>query len=136
MSPPHHLCPPSLAQELSSPEQTAELQPGTKSIHWDIPRCQGGSQLSALFKVRAGAGGPGRELPQGLGMGRDLSLPCSLRSLWEPLPLVGVTMGPGTGRDLHPLRGGSCGAQGEAGSWCPMPSPVSPCPPRSWRCRG
>ncbi|XP_029862780.1 AP-4 complex subunit mu-1 isoform X3 [Aquila chrysaetos chrysaetos] len=41
----------SLAQELSSPEQTAELQPGTKSIHWDIPRCQGGSQLSALFKL-------------------------------------------------------------------------------------
>ncbi|XP_075583633.1 AP-4 complex subunit mu-1 isoform X6 [Pelecanus crispus] len=42
----------SLAQELSSPEQTAELQPSTKSIRWDIPRCQGGSQLSALFKVR------------------------------------------------------------------------------------
>ncbi|NWH43275.1 AP4M1 protein, partial [Fregata magnificens] len=41
----------SLAQELSSPEQTAELQPGTKSIHWNIPRCQGGSQLSALFKL-------------------------------------------------------------------------------------
>ncbi|NXJ58463.1 AP4M1 protein, partial [Spizaetus tyrannus] len=41
----------SLAQELSSPEQTAELQTGTKSIHWDIPRCQGGSQLSALFKL-------------------------------------------------------------------------------------
>ncbi|XP_068272953.1 AP-4 complex subunit mu-1 isoform X1 [Nyctibius grandis] len=41
----------SLAQELSSPEQTAELQPGTKSIRWDIPRCQGGSQLSALFKL-------------------------------------------------------------------------------------
>ncbi|XP_068780097.1 AP-4 complex subunit mu-1 isoform X2 [Struthio camelus] len=41
----------SLAQELSSPEQTAELQPSTKSIRWDIPRCQGGSQLSALFKL-------------------------------------------------------------------------------------
>ncbi|XP_059691206.1 AP-4 complex subunit mu-1 isoform X3 [Gavia stellata] len=45
------LSPKSLAQELSSPEQTAELQPGTKSIRWDIPRCQGGSQLSALFKL-------------------------------------------------------------------------------------
>lgn len=41
----------SLAQELSSPEQTAELQPSTKSIRWDVPRCQGGSQLSALFKL-------------------------------------------------------------------------------------
>ncbi|XP_054662766.1 AP-4 complex subunit mu-1 [Grus americana] len=41
----------SLAQELSSPEQTAELQPSTKSIRWTIPRCQGGSQLSALFKL-------------------------------------------------------------------------------------
>ncbi|XP_062454910.1 AP-4 complex subunit mu-1 [Rhea pennata] len=41
----------SLAQELSSPEQRAELQPSTKSIRWDIPRCQGGSQLSALFKL-------------------------------------------------------------------------------------
>ncbi|XP_072704743.1 AP-4 complex subunit mu-1 isoform X2 [Ciconia boyciana] len=41
----------SLAQELSSPEQMAELQPSTKSIRWDIPRCQGGSQLSALFKL-------------------------------------------------------------------------------------
>ncbi|KAM6307034.1 LOW QUALITY PROTEIN: AP-4 complex subunit mu-1, partial [Podargus strigoides] len=40
----------SLAQELSSPEQSAELQPSTRSLRWDIPRCQGGSQLSALFK--------------------------------------------------------------------------------------
>lgn len=44
---------PSLAQELSSPEQTAALQSSTKSIEWVVPRVQGGSQLSALFKVRA-----------------------------------------------------------------------------------
>ncbi|XP_067412738.1 AP-4 complex subunit mu-1 isoform X2 [Emydura macquarii macquarii] len=41
----------SLSQELSSPEQTAELQLSTKSIQWVIPRFQGGSQLSALFKL-------------------------------------------------------------------------------------
>ncbi|NXL54669.1 AP4M1 protein, partial [Podilymbus podiceps] len=63
----------SLAQELSSPEQTAELQPSTKSIRWTIPRCQGASQLSALFKVRAGgARGASPGAPPGLGTGRDL----------------------------------------------------------------
>nr|XP_056700574.1 AP-4 complex subunit mu-1 [Euleptes europaea] len=41
----------SLAQELSSPEQTAALQSSTKSIEWLVPRVQGGSQLSALFKL-------------------------------------------------------------------------------------
>ncbi|XP_060119720.1 AP-4 complex subunit mu-1 [Heteronotia binoei] len=41
----------SLAQELSSPEQTATLQPSTKSVEWVVPRVQGGSQLSALFKL-------------------------------------------------------------------------------------
>ncbi|XP_054836533.1 AP-4 complex subunit mu-1 [Eublepharis macularius] len=41
----------SLAQELSSPEQTAALQPNSKSIEWVVPRAQGGSQLSALFKL-------------------------------------------------------------------------------------
>ncbi|XP_059573857.1 AP-4 complex subunit mu-1 isoform X2 [Alligator mississippiensis] len=41
----------SLSQELSSPEQTAELQLGSKCLHWNIPRFQGGSQLSALFKL-------------------------------------------------------------------------------------
>ncbi|KAM6289211.1 LOW QUALITY PROTEIN: AP-4 complex subunit mu-1 [Aegotheles albertisi] len=48
----------SLAQELSSPEQAAELQPGSRCLSWDIPRCQGGSQLSALFKLEVP--GPGR----------------------------------------------------------------------------
>ncbi|XP_043359600.1 AP-4 complex subunit mu-1 isoform X1 [Dermochelys coriacea] len=41
----------SLSQELSSPEQTVELQPSLKAIRWVIPRVQGGSQLSALFKL-------------------------------------------------------------------------------------
>ncbi|XP_042317793.1 AP-4 complex subunit mu-1 isoform X4 [Sceloporus undulatus] len=41
----------SLSQELSSPEQTATLQATTKSIEWVVPRIQGGSQLSALFKL-------------------------------------------------------------------------------------
>ncbi|XP_066479890.1 AP-4 complex subunit mu-1 [Tiliqua scincoides] len=41
----------SLSQELSSPEQTAAWQPTTKSVEWVIPRIQGGSQLSALFKL-------------------------------------------------------------------------------------
>nr|XP_028591584.1 AP-4 complex subunit mu-1 isoform X3 [Podarcis muralis] len=41
----------SLSQELSSPEQSATFQPSKKSIEWVIPRVQGGSQLSALFKL-------------------------------------------------------------------------------------
>nr|XP_060627737.1 AP-4 complex subunit mu-1-like [Anolis sagrei ordinatus] len=41
----------SLSQELSSPEQTAALQTSTKSVEWVVPRIQGGSQLSALFKL-------------------------------------------------------------------------------------
>ncbi|KAJ6655547.1 hypothetical protein lerEdw1_005018 [Lerista edwardsae] len=41
----------SLSQELSSPEQTAAWQPSTKSVEWVVPRVQGGSQLSALFKL-------------------------------------------------------------------------------------
>ncbi|NWJ00632.1 AP4M1 protein, partial [Crypturellus undulatus] len=50
-APPHPRVPPSMAQELSSPEQSAELHPGTRSIRWHLPRCQGGAQLSALFKL-------------------------------------------------------------------------------------
>ncbi|XP_062870247.1 AP-4 complex subunit mu-1 isoform X2 [Trichomycterus rosablanca] len=41
----------SVSQGLSSPDQTAELQPRNKAIQWDIPRFPGGAQLSALFKV-------------------------------------------------------------------------------------
>ncbi|XP_072005985.1 AP-4 complex subunit mu-1 isoform X2 [Engystomops pustulosus] len=41
----------SVSQELSSPDQSAELTPNTQSISWNIPRIRGGSQLSALFKV-------------------------------------------------------------------------------------
>ncbi|PNJ12213.1 AP4M1 isoform 15, partial [Pongo abelii] len=38
----------SLSQELSSPEQKAELAEG--ALRWDLPRVQGGSQLSGLFQ--------------------------------------------------------------------------------------
>uniref|UniRef100_A0A8D1MA51 Adaptor related protein complex 4 subunit mu 1 n=1 Tax=Sus scrofa TaxID=9823 RepID=A0A8D1MA51_PIG len=41
----------SLSQELSSPEQKAELREG--ALRWDLPRVQGGSQLSGLFQVSA-----------------------------------------------------------------------------------
>ncbi|XP_041034645.1 AP-4 complex subunit mu-1 isoform X1 [Carcharodon carcharias] len=41
----------SLSQELSSPDQSAELDSSTRSVHWVIPRFHGGSQLSALFKL-------------------------------------------------------------------------------------
>uniref|UniRef100_A0A673ZJ35 AP-4 complex subunit mu-1 n=1 Tax=Salmo trutta TaxID=8032 RepID=A0A673ZJ35_SALTR len=40
-----------LSQELSSPDQSAELQPKNKAVHWEIPRFPGGAQLSALFKL-------------------------------------------------------------------------------------
>ncbi|CAL9684989.1 unnamed protein product [Knipowitschia caucasica] len=41
----------SLSQELSSPDQSAELRPQTRVLQWNIPKINGGSQLSALFKV-------------------------------------------------------------------------------------
>ncbi|KAG1971207.1 AP-4 complex subunit mu-1 [Pimephales promelas] len=41
----------SMSQELSSPDQTAELKPKSKALLWEIPRFPGGAQLSALFKV-------------------------------------------------------------------------------------
>ncbi|XP_065514177.1 AP-4 complex subunit mu-1 [Caloenas nicobarica] len=46
----------SLSQELSSPEQTAQLSPATRCLCWAVPRCQGGSQLCARFKLEL----PGR----------------------------------------------------------------------------
>ncbi|KAM4620163.1 AP-4 complex subunit mu-1 isoform 2-T2 [Polymixia lowei] len=36
---------------LSSPDQSAELRPLSKAVHWEIPRFPGGAQLSALFKL-------------------------------------------------------------------------------------
>lgn len=41
----------SLSQELSSPDQNAELKLQSRAIHWNIPRFPGGTQLSALFKL-------------------------------------------------------------------------------------
>ncbi|XP_021790882.1 AP-4 complex subunit mu-1 isoform X4 [Papio anubis] len=46
----------SLSQELSSPEQKAELAEG--ALRWDLPRVQGGSQLSGLFQMDV-PGSPG-----------------------------------------------------------------------------
>lgn len=41
----------SLSLELSSPDQSAELQAKSKAIRWEISRFPGGAQLSALFKL-------------------------------------------------------------------------------------
>uniref|UniRef100_A0A8C2XQH2 AP-4 complex subunit mu-1 n=1 Tax=Cyclopterus lumpus TaxID=8103 RepID=A0A8C2XQH2_CYCLU len=41
----------SLSQELSSPDQSAELKLQNRAIDWKIPRFIGGTQLSALFKL-------------------------------------------------------------------------------------
>ncbi|XP_077596180.1 AP-4 complex subunit mu-1 [Stigmatopora nigra] len=41
----------SLSQELSSPDQSAELQPHNRAVVWNIARFVGGTQLSALFKL-------------------------------------------------------------------------------------
>ncbi|XP_076025330.1 AP-4 complex subunit mu-1 isoform X2 [Genypterus blacodes] len=41
----------SLSQELSSPDQSAELKVQSRAVIWNIPRFTGGTQLSALFKV-------------------------------------------------------------------------------------
>ncbi|XP_004691964.1 PREDICTED: AP-4 complex subunit mu-1 [Condylura cristata] len=51
----------SLSQELSSPEQKAEL--GEGALRWDLPRVQGGSQLSGLFQMDV----PGPPGPPGQG---------------------------------------------------------------------
>ncbi|XP_072096818.1 AP-4 complex subunit mu-1 isoform X2 [Mobula birostris] len=40
-----------LSQELSSPDQSAELDVNTRSVHWQIPTFPGGSQFTALFKL-------------------------------------------------------------------------------------
>uniref|UniRef100_A0A671VDC5 AP-4 complex subunit mu-1 n=1 Tax=Sparus aurata TaxID=8175 RepID=A0A671VDC5_SPAAU len=45
------LPPKSLSQELSSPDQSAELKLQSRAVHWMIPRFPGGTQLSALFKL-------------------------------------------------------------------------------------
>lgn len=47
--------PVSLSQELSSPDQSAELQPQNRAVVWKVPRFPGGTQLSAVFKVRKSA---------------------------------------------------------------------------------
>uniref|UniRef100_A0A673CJ92 Adaptor related protein complex 4 subunit mu 1 n=1 Tax=Sphaeramia orbicularis TaxID=375764 RepID=A0A673CJ92_9TELE len=41
----------SLSQELSSPDQSAELKPQSRAVVWKVPRFTGGTQLSALFKL-------------------------------------------------------------------------------------
>uniref|UniRef100_A0A3P8RBF7 AP-4 complex subunit mu-1 n=1 Tax=Astatotilapia calliptera TaxID=8154 RepID=A0A3P8RBF7_ASTCA len=41
----------SLSQELSSPDQSAELKPQSRAVVWKIARFAGGTQLSALFKL-------------------------------------------------------------------------------------
>ncbi|KAM4676617.1 LOW QUALITY PROTEIN: AP-4 complex subunit mu-1 [Discoglossus pictus] len=41
----------SLSQDLSSPDQSAELLLSSHCLTWSIPRIRGGTQLSALFKV-------------------------------------------------------------------------------------
>ncbi|OCT90584.1 hypothetical protein XELAEV_18019200mg, partial [Xenopus laevis] len=45
------LSPKSVSQELSSPDQSAELLLSSQSLAWSIPRICGGTQLSALFKI-------------------------------------------------------------------------------------
>lgn len=55
----------SLSQELSSPDQNAELKSQCRAIAWKIPRFTGGTQLSALFKLEV----PGLSLASMLEVG-------------------------------------------------------------------
>uniref|UniRef100_A0A1A7XI15 Adaptor-related protein complex 4, mu 1 subunit n=2 Tax=Iconisemion striatum TaxID=60296 RepID=A0A1A7XI15_9TELE len=41
----------SLSQELSSPDQSAELKLQSRAVVWEVPRFPGGTQLSAIFKL-------------------------------------------------------------------------------------
>uniref|UniRef100_H2RT03 AP-4 complex subunit mu-1 n=1 Tax=Takifugu rubripes TaxID=31033 RepID=H2RT03_TAKRU len=56
-----------LSQELSSPDQSAELKLQSRSIQWQIPRFPGGTQLSALFKVTTHSKDSVVSSPSGLG---------------------------------------------------------------------
>ncbi|KAF4015903.1 hypothetical protein G4228_007201 [Cervus hanglu yarkandensis] len=70
----------SLSQELSSPEQKAELAEG--ALHWDLPRVQGGSQLSGLFQMDV----PGLPGPPGQGPSASAPLGLGPASLSFELP--------------------------------------------------
>uniref|UniRef100_A0AC11C7J7 Adaptor related protein complex 4 subunit mu 1 n=1 Tax=Ovis aries TaxID=9940 RepID=A0AC11C7J7_SHEEP len=70
----------SLSQELSSPEQKAEL--GEGALHWDLPRVQGGSQLSGLFQMDV----PGLPGPPGQGPSASAPLGLGPASLSFELP--------------------------------------------------
>ncbi|XP_043310989.1 AP-4 complex subunit mu-1 isoform X2 [Cervus canadensis] len=74
------LPPKSLSQELSSPEQKAELAEG--ALHWDLPRVQGGSQLSGLFQMDV----PGLPGPPGQGPSASAPLGLGPASLSFELP--------------------------------------------------
>uniref|UniRef100_G1DG09 AP-4 complex subunit mu-1 n=1 Tax=Capra hircus TaxID=9925 RepID=G1DG09_CAPHI len=70
----------SLSQELSSPEQKAEL--GEGAFRWDLPRVQGGSQLSGLFQMDV----PGLPGPPGQGPSASAPLGLGPASLSFELP--------------------------------------------------
>ncbi|ELR58248.1 AP-4 complex subunit mu-1 [Bos mutus] len=70
----------SLSQELSSPEQKAEL--GEGALRWDLPRVQGGSQLSGLFQMDV----PGLPGPPGQGPSASAPLGLGPASLSFELP--------------------------------------------------
>ncbi|XP_065779952.1 AP-4 complex subunit mu-1 isoform X2 [Muntiacus reevesi] len=70
----------SLSQELSSPEQKAELAEG--ALRWDLPRVQGGSQLSGLFQMDV----PGLPGPPGQGPSTSAPLGLGPASLSFELP--------------------------------------------------
>ncbi|KAM9724996.1 AP-4 complex subunit mu-1 isoform 2-T2 [Dama dama] len=74
------LPPKSLSQELSSPEQKAELAEG--ALRWDLPRVQGGSQLSGLFQMDV----PGLPGPPGQGPSASAPLGLGPASLSFELP--------------------------------------------------
>uniref|UniRef100_A0A452U0S3 AP-4 complex subunit mu-1 n=1 Tax=Ursus maritimus TaxID=29073 RepID=A0A452U0S3_URSMA len=70
----------SLSQELSGPEQKAEL--GEGALRWDLPRVQGGSQLSGLFQMDV----PGLPGPPGQGPSTSAPLGLGPASLSFELP--------------------------------------------------
>ncbi|CAD7683949.1 unnamed protein product [Nyctereutes procyonoides] len=70
----------SLSQELSGPEQKAEL--GEGALRWDLPRVQGGSQLSGLFQMDV----PGLPGPPGQGHSTMAPLGLGPASLSFELP--------------------------------------------------
>ncbi|XP_061414765.1 LOW QUALITY PROTEIN: AP-4 complex subunit mu-1-like [Lethenteron reissneri] len=86
----------SLSRDVSSPDQTATLEPDSSSVVWNVPRITGGSQLSAIFRLEVPGLRPSARLEVG---------PVALTFDLPSLAMSGLRIG-----CLRPTLGGRGGA--------------------------